>query len=68
LGREYVYARVLAVLRGQDVSAGFDRWSAADRKAALEILLATKPEFARYVADGRLSTTMPAITSTVPAN
>ena len=68
LGREYVYARVLAVLRGQDTSAGFDRWSATDRKAALEILSATKPEFARYVAEGRLSTTIPAITNAVPAN
>ena len=68
LGREYVYARVLAVLRGEDSSPGLDRWSAAGRADALQILLATKPEFARYVAEGRLSTTMPATTHKVPTN
>jgi hypothetical protein len=68
LGRQYVYARVLAVLRGQDAGPGFDRWSAQDRADALQILMATKPEFARYVAAGRLITRMPAITNSVPAS
>lgn len=68
VGREYVYARVLAVLRGEDSSAGFDRWSAADRAAALQILTATQPEFARYVSEGRLISTTPATTSAVPTH
>jgi hypothetical protein len=39
----YVYHRLLQVLSGADTSADFARLSAADRRAVLEILLATKP-------------------------
>jgi hypothetical protein len=38
----YVYHRLLQVLAGQDQSPDFARLSAADRRAILEILLATK--------------------------
>jgi hypothetical protein len=38
----YVYHRLLAVLSGQDQSPDFARLSAQDRRAVLEILLATK--------------------------
>jgi hypothetical protein len=39
----YVYHRLLQVLTGQDQSPDFAKLSAADRRAILEILLATKP-------------------------
>jgi hypothetical protein len=39
----YVYHRLLQVLSGQDHSPDFARLSTADRRAILEILLATKP-------------------------
>lgn len=39
----YVYHRLLQVLSGQDQSPDFARLSTADRRAILEILLATKP-------------------------
>jgi hypothetical protein len=41
--KEYVYSRLLDVLTGRDQSPDFARLNAADRKAVLEILLATKP-------------------------
>ncbi|HEX5045792.1 MAG TPA: hypothetical protein VFX89_01630 [Gammaproteobacteria bacterium] len=44
--REAVYARFAAVLRGEDRSEPFARLVDADRAAILEILTATKPEFA----------------------
>jgi hypothetical protein len=40
--RDYVYHRLLAILSGQDQSQDFARLSAQDRRAILEILLATK--------------------------
>jgi hypothetical protein len=40
--RDYVYHRLLAILSGQDQSPDFARLSAQDRRAILEILLATK--------------------------
>jgi hypothetical protein len=40
--KEYVYHRLFAVLSGQDQSPDFARLSAQDRRAILEILLATK--------------------------
>jgi hypothetical protein len=40
--RDYVYHRLLAILSGQDQSQDFSRLSAQDRRAILEILLATK--------------------------
>jgi hypothetical protein len=39
----YVYHRLLQVLTGQDKSGDFSRLSEEDRRAILEILLATKP-------------------------
>ncbi len=41
--RRYVYHRLLQVLTGQDRSDEFSRLSEEDRRAILEILLATKP-------------------------
>jgi hypothetical protein len=41
--KEYVYRRLLEVLTGKDQSPDFAKLSAEDRKAVLEILLATKP-------------------------
>ena len=41
--KSYVYRRLFAVLSGADTSPEFARLAAADRKAALEILIATKP-------------------------
>jgi len=40
----YVYHRLLQVLTGQDKSGDFSTLSEEDRRAILEILLATKPE------------------------
>jgi hypothetical protein len=45
--RDYVYSRLRAVFTGQEASADFAHLSADDRKALLEILTATKAEFAR---------------------
>jgi hypothetical protein len=44
--REAVYARFAAVLKGEDLSEPFAAVGAADRAATLEVLSATKPEFA----------------------
>ena len=41
--KDYVYRRLLDVLTGADQSPDFARLTAKDRKAVLEILLATKP-------------------------
>jgi hypothetical protein len=41
--RGYVYHRLLQVLTGQDQSLDFAKLSGQDRRAILEILLATKP-------------------------
>ena len=41
--RDYVYHRVLEVLTGRDQSPDFARLTKDDRRAILEILLATKP-------------------------
>jgi hypothetical protein len=43
-----VYARLYDVLSGKDSSATFARLTAADRKAILEILVATKSELPAY--------------------
>lgn len=42
--REY-YSRLWSILKGEDADAEFLRLSATDRKAVLDILEATKPEF-----------------------
>jgi hypothetical protein len=41
--KSYVYHRLLGILSGQDQSPDFAKLSAEDRRAILEILLATKP-------------------------
>jgi hypothetical protein len=45
--QDYVYRRIADVLKGRDLSDEFAHLSAPDRKAILEILMATKPAFAR---------------------
>jgi hypothetical protein len=47
--KDYVYRRFWEVLNGKDNSAAFTHLSAADRKAILEILQETKPDFAAFV-------------------
>jgi hypothetical protein len=53
--KEYVFRRIGEVLQGQDHSGVYDFILEEDRKAALEILLATKPDFARMMATGSLA-------------
>jgi hypothetical protein len=50
LVKDIVYERIQAVLTGQDKDPEFAGFSDADRKAALEILQETKPEFAAFRA------------------
>jgi len=47
--KDYVYRRFWEVLSGKDNSASFAHLSAADRKAILDILQETKPDFAAFV-------------------
>jgi hypothetical protein len=49
VAREAAYARFAAVLRGEDRNEAFARLGDDDRAAILEILAATKPEFAAAV-------------------
>ena len=44
--KEYVYGRLGEILSGRDNSATYSYLTAQDRQALLEILTATKPEFA----------------------
>lgn len=44
-----IYRRFWEVLSGKDTSASFNHLSSADRKAILEILQETKPDFAAFV-------------------
>jgi hypothetical protein len=46
--KEYVYRRLLEVLTGRDQSAAFARLTAEDRRAILDILLATKPGLSKH--------------------
>jgi hypothetical protein len=46
--RQDLYSRLYAVLRGEDTSGKFAHLTEADRKAILEILSATKPDFRNY--------------------
>jgi hypothetical protein len=46
--RDYVYRRFWEVLNAKDQSAEFAHLTEADRKAVLEILLQTKPDFAEF--------------------
>jgi hypothetical protein len=53
--RTYVYGRFKEILSGRDVHGVFSKLPPADRQAALEILTATKPDFARSAAPRQLS-------------
>jgi hypothetical protein len=46
--KDYVFRRLFEVLSGRDRSAPFAHLTTDDRKAVLEILRETKPEFAAY--------------------
>ncbi len=46
--KDYVYRRFADILSGKDASQRYATLSAADRKAVLEILRATKPDFAKH--------------------
>jgi len=48
--RDYVFAKFAAVLQGRDTSASYAFMSAADRRDTLQLLMATKPAFAQYLA------------------
>lgn len=47
--KDYVYGRFADVLGGQDGDAAFAHLSPADRRTVQEILLATKPDYAKFV-------------------
>jgi hypothetical protein len=47
--KSYIYRRFWEVLSGNDTSPSFNHLSTADRKAILEILEETKPDFAAFV-------------------
>jgi hypothetical protein len=44
--KQFVYRRFAEILKGEDTTGTYDFLVEEDRKAVLEILLATKPEFA----------------------
>lgn len=48
--KRYVYGRFVDILTGRDESAAYAELSPGDRQAILEILSATKPDFARFRA------------------
>ena len=48
--RDYVFGRFAAVLQGRDHSAAYAFMTDADRRDTLQILTATKPAFAQYLA------------------
>jgi len=50
--KEYVYGRFADILTGRDQGPHYAALSSADRKAVLEILTATKPDFARALKAG----------------
>ena len=48
--RDYVFGRFAAVLQGRDAAPSYSFMSAADRRDTLQVLTATKPAFAQYLA------------------
>ena len=50
--RDYVYRRLARYLQGEALYAGHSQYTLHDRKAALEILAATRPEFLPYLPPG----------------
>lgn len=55
--KNYVYGRFAAVLSGQDSSPPYAHLSPADRKSVQEILVATKPDYAKFTARTRTGKT-----------
>jgi hypothetical protein len=53
LVKGFVYQRIFDVLSGQDKNPDYDEFSAADKKAALDILEETKPDFAAFSSTAR---------------
>ncbi len=53
--KEYVYRRLIEILTGRDTSPAFASLSSADRRAILEILEATKPDFAHTLEKARVA-------------
>jgi hypothetical protein len=49
--KQYLYARLYQILSAEDRSAAFASLSRRDRKAALEILESTRPDFARVARE-----------------
>jgi hypothetical protein len=47
--KDYLWERLRQILTGQDHTSIYDGMTEADRRDVLEILLATKPDFAAYV-------------------
>jgi hypothetical protein len=54
--RDYVYGRFAAVLQGRDHSDSYAFMSDTARHDTLEILTATKPSFAQYLAKHQAAT------------
>jgi hypothetical protein len=52
--KEYVYRRFKEILQGQDSTPVYAAIPLEDRRAAFDILRATKPEFAKYLETGVL--------------
>jgi hypothetical protein len=48
IAKDYIYTRILQILNGSDSKPEFDHLDAPTRKAILEILTATKPDFAAF--------------------
>ncbi len=57
--KQYVYSRLIEILTGRDTSQAFSSLSSRDRRAILEILMATKPDFARVAAETRFTGAVP---------
>jgi hypothetical protein len=51
--KQAFYGRLAEVLQGEDTSEPFAHLATGDRTAILEILRATKPEFARFLTQSR---------------
>jgi hypothetical protein len=48
--RDYLFGRFAAVLQGRDTDASYSFMSATDRRDTLQVLTATDPAFAKYLA------------------
>jgi hypothetical protein len=57
--RDYIYGRFVEILRGNAGADAFTTLASTDRRALLDILAATKPEFGRRVGPRRATRTAP---------